>query len=117
MTPSKYLALYLAPLPERERAQPLPGALPVLASGNFFLEEGQLEVPPLSLPQLFTAGVECGHTSARIDLKHRLGPVHAQLANFRPTRSRPCGARWGSAGRGPVAADCRCSPDRHRSRR
>ena len=38
---------------------------------------------PLSLPQLFTAGVECGHTAARVELKHQIGTVSSQLDHLR----------------------------------
>ena len=93
MNPARYMALYLAPLPETARTRPLPAALPALGAGNYFLQEGQQEVPPLSLPQLFTAGVECGHTAARTELKHRIGTVNAQLEQFRAVRDRAQGDR------------------------
>ena len=93
MDSAQYLALYLAPLPAGARTQPLPSVLPALAAANCFLEEGQVEVPPLSLPQLFTAGVECGHTAARVELKNRIGTVNAQLEHFRVVRDRAQGDR------------------------
>ena len=93
MTPSRYLALYLAPLPETARTRPLPAAMPALRPGNYFLKEGQREEEPLSLPQLFSAGVECGHTAARNELKHRIGSVNAQLEHFRAVRDRAQGDR------------------------
>ncbi len=50
---------------------------------NFHLNAGAVEVVPLSLPQLFTAGVECGHTAARVELKHQVLTVSAQLDHLR----------------------------------
>ena len=37
----------------------------------------------MSLPQLFTAGVECGHTAAKAELKHQIGTVYKQLEQLR----------------------------------
>ncbi|MEO8755507.1 MAG: glycosyltransferase, partial [Casimicrobiaceae bacterium] len=83
MDPARYRKLYLAPLPSRERTAELPDALPDFGDRHFYLKEGEVEVVPLSLPQLFTAGVECGHTAARSELKHQIGTVSAQLDQLR----------------------------------
>ena len=83
MDPARYRALYLGPLPNGPRARRLPDALPSFGEQQFYLKEGEVEVVPLSLPQLFTAGVECGHTAARVELKHQIGTVSAQLDHLR----------------------------------
>jgi len=83
MDPARYRSLYLAPLPAAPRARRMPDALPPLAEQHFYLKEGEVEVVPLSLPQLFTAGVECGHTAARSELKHQIGTVFTQLEQLR----------------------------------
>ena len=60
---------------------------------QFYLKEGKVEVVPLSLPQLFTAGVECGHTAARVELKHQIGRFCAARTSARafPRRAGPQG--------------------------
>src|SRR5436305_9570092 len=70
MDPARYLAFYLAPVAPRA-ASDIPSTLPPLELRNFYLDEHEVETPPLSLPQLFSAGVECGHTEARAELKRR----------------------------------------------
>jgi GT2 family glycosyltransferase/glycosyltransferase involved in cell wall biosynthesis len=80
---ARYRKLYLAPIAPAPRAPATPGVLPPLAEGNFYLKEGEVEVVPLSLPQLYVAGVECGHTAARGELKHQIGTVHQQLTHLR----------------------------------
>ncbi len=88
MDPSRYRLLYLAPLPAAPRARRVDAPLPTFAEGNFWLEDGEVEAQPLPLPQLFVAGVECGHTAARAELKHQIGTVHAQLEQLRDLRDR-----------------------------
>ena len=74
MEPARYLALYAAALPAaKPRARRAAGRLPPLGRRNFHLRRGPVDSTPLTLPQLFTAGVECGHTEARVELKHRIG--------------------------------------------
>jgi GT2 family glycosyltransferase/glycosyltransferase involved in cell wall biosynthesis len=80
---ARYRKLYLAPLAAGPRADVRPGALPALDERHFYLKEGDVEVVPLSLPQLYVAGVECGHTAARGELKHQIGTVSAQLDHLR----------------------------------
>src|SRR4030095_12547492 len=83
MDPARYRSLYLAPLASGPRARRLTDACPSLRDQHFYLKEGEVEVVPLSLPQLFTAGVECGHTAARSELKHQIGTVFTQLEQLR----------------------------------
>jgi GT2 family glycosyltransferase/glycosyltransferase involved in cell wall biosynthesis len=86
MEPARYLALYLAPIAPpaaRERVD-----LPGLELRHWYLGEGEVEAPPLSLPQLFSAGVECGHTEARAELKRRVATVNAKLEEYRTVRDK-----------------------------
>ena len=102
MDPARYRTLYLTPLPAAPRTHAPPDALPALDERHFHLKEGEVEVVPLSLPQLFTAGVECGHTAARGELKHQIGTVSAQLEHlrehFRAVQERAKGDREQLAG-------------------
>ena len=63
-------------------------APPVLDRRHCYLAADEIEVPPLSLPRLFAAGVECGHTEAREELKRRVEAVDAQLGEYRAIRDR-----------------------------
>jgi hypothetical protein len=91
MDPLHYIALYAAALPPTPRPpRPLP-ALPSLVEHHFHLIAGSGETPPLTLPQLYEAGVECGHTEARLELKRRVGDVNAQLEASRAVRDRAQG--------------------------
>src|SRR5262245_55331816 len=83
MDTARYRTLYLGPIAATPRTRALPDALPPLDERHFYLREGEVEVVPLSLPQLFVAGVECGHTAARSELKHQIGTVSAQLTQLR----------------------------------
>ena len=102
MDPNRYRTLYLAPIPAASQARRLDEALPALDERHFYLKEGEVEVVPLSLPQLFTAGVECGHTAARVELKHQIETVSAQLdhlrEHFRAVQERAKGDREQLAG-------------------
>jgi GT2 family glycosyltransferase/glycosyltransferase involved in cell wall biosynthesis len=98
MDPARYRTLYLGPLPSGPRAHRLPEALPSFGEQHFYLKEGEVEVVPLSLPQLFTAGVECGHTAARVELKHQIESVSAQLDHFRAVQELAKGDREQLAG-------------------
>ncbi len=88
MDPARYRTLYLAPLPAGPRVRDADVVLPALAHSNFHLAEGAAEIVALPLPQLFVAGVECGHTAARVELKHQIDTVHAQLEQLRELRDR-----------------------------
>lgn len=88
MDPARYRSLYLTPLPAAPRVRRLDGVLPPLPDSSYYLRDGEVEVVPLALTQLFTAGVECGHTAARAELKHQIGTVHAQLEQLRELRDR-----------------------------
>ena len=102
MDPARYRTLYLSPLPATARVRAVPGKLPDLSDANFHLKAGSVEVVPLSLPQLYTAGVECGHTAARAELKHQVLTVSAQLdhlrEHFRAVQERAQGDREQLAG-------------------
>jgi len=87
MEPRDYRDLYLTPIPlgKRVRVQP---QIPPLAEENLYLPSDQIESPPLSLSALFTAGVECGHTEARLELKRRVKIAEQELEDFRVVRDR-----------------------------
>jgi len=87
-----YLAQYLAPLPKRPRARGR-FALPVIDARYCYLPEGRTEAHDLSLLQLYTGGVECGHTDARAELKRRISAVDARLEELRAVRDRAQGDR------------------------
>lgn len=88
MDPARYRDLYLAPIPPGERVRAQPPEIPSLAEANLYLSSDQIESPPLSLPELFTAGVECGHTEARLELKRRVQVAEQELEDFRVVRDR-----------------------------
>jgi len=93
MEPARYLSLYAAALPALPRARRAPPVLPVLADHNFYLPADEAEAPVLTLPELYRAGVECGHTEARLELKRRVDDVAVQLEAFREVRDRAQGDR------------------------
>ena len=84
--PQRYLATYLAPLLTSRRARSA-GVPPPIDARHWYLAEpiGDERVP---LPQLFTAGVECGYGEARAELKRRVAVVDAELEEFRAIRDR-----------------------------
>ncbi len=89
MDPARYRSAVHGRAARRRRAHAaLRRALPALVDRHFYLKEGEVELLPLSLPQLYTAGVECGHTAARGELKHQIG-TSAQLGSCAST-SAPC---------------------------
>src|SRR5215831_19146166 len=87
--PQRYAAMYLAPLPAFPRARRALSEAPTLDPRHCFLENGETAVAPdLSLPQLFSAGVQCGHVEARDELGRRVAVVDAELREFRAVRDR-----------------------------
>src|SRR5213593_5000251 len=85
--------MYLAPLPSEPRARQQFAGLPMLDPRHCYLDGDKAEALKLSLPQLFTAGVECGHGEARAELKRRIETVDASLEEFRAIRDRARGDR------------------------
>ena len=67
--------------------------MPPLEIRHWYLAEGEVETPPLSLPALFSAAVECGHTEARVELKRRVEVVNAKLEEYRAVRDKAQGDR------------------------
>lgn len=88
MDPVRYRDLYLAPIPPGQRVRAQSPEIPSLAEENLYLPNDQIESPPLSLSELFTAGVECGHTEARLELKRRVQVAEQELEDFRVVRDR-----------------------------
>ena len=87
--PQRYAAMYLAPLPAFPRARRALSEAPTLDPRHCFLDNSEAAIAPeLSLPQLFTAGVQCGHAEAREELGRRVAVVDAELKEFRAVRDR-----------------------------
>src|ERR1700687_5495413 len=84
----RYLATYLAPLPALPRRRSPDAAPPPLAARHCYLAAAPSADQQMSMPQLFTAGVECGHGEARDELKRRVAVVDAELEGFRAVRDR-----------------------------
>jgi hypothetical protein len=93
MDPRAYVRNYLARVPSGLRGPRSAGSLPELDARHYYLAEGHVETPPLSLIQLFSAGVDCGHTEARNELKRRVAVVDQELEEFRAIRDRAQGDR------------------------
>ena len=92
MDPVRYAALYTAALPAGPRARRAAPALPLLVDRHFHFDRA-IELPPLTLPQLYAAGVECGHTEARQELKRRVAAAQTELETFHAVRDRAQGDR------------------------
>jgi len=88
MDPAHYRDLYLAPISTQGRTQVQLIDIPALADGNLYLASDQVASSSLSLSELFTAGVECGHTEARLELKRRVEAAEQELEEFRVVRDR-----------------------------
>jgi GT2 family glycosyltransferase/glycosyltransferase involved in cell wall biosynthesis len=89
MDANRYFTLYAAAMPVGARSRrPLP-TLPPLTERHF--KSVYVETPELTLPQLYSMGVECGHQEARLQLQRRVGEVNAQLDEFRAVRDKAQG--------------------------
>lgn len=88
MDPVHYRDLYLTPIPSGKRVRAQAPKIPSLAEKHWYLPTDQIESPPLALSELFTAGVECGHTEARLELKRRVRLAERDLEDFRVVRDR-----------------------------
>jgi O-antigen biosynthesis protein len=86
--PQRFLATYLAPLPALPRTRSAALALPALDAHHWYLAADPIPDKPITLPQLFSAGVECGYSEARTELLRRISVVDAQLGEFRAIRDR-----------------------------
>ena len=93
MESRQYVGLYLNAVHEGPRGPRPPSNFPELGERHFYLAEGYTETSPLTLTQLFSAGVDCGHTEARNELKRREEVVEQQLEEFRAIRERAQGDR------------------------
>src|SRR5437660_5702297 len=90
--PQRYIAMYAAPLPTHSRAR-RPAVPPRLDPRHYYLGDDEPETPPLTLPQLYAAGVGFGHSEARLELKRRVEVIAEQLEEFRAIRDRAQGDR------------------------
>ena len=93
MDPEQYVSRYLAAVPAGVRGPRSTTSLPELPERHYYLAGAHVEAPPMSLIQLFSAGVDCGHTEARNELKRRVAVVERQLEEFRAIRDRAQGDR------------------------
>src|SRR5207244_1139610 len=76
MSPDAYRQQLLAPLrPSEAHGE----ALPTLPSGVWFRPERR--PMPVSLADLYSTGIECGHAETRAYLKIRIGAADADLAH------------------------------------
>jgi GT2 family glycosyltransferase/glycosyltransferase involved in cell wall biosynthesis len=85
--PQRYRAIYLAPLAGRVRRRRDSFALPALDMRHWSMPEGQTAAQPLSLPQLFAAGVDGGNAEARSELKRRIDALDAAQAQLQDAES------------------------------
>src|SRR5258707_12553622 len=70
----------------------LPDAL-ALADKHYFPPSEAADPSGLPLRRLFSAGVECGHTQARAELKRRVAIVDDTLADLDAPRDHAMGGR------------------------
>ena len=77
--PQRYLAIYLAPLAGRRvtRGERAPSLDP-----RHWSPPAAAPAQPLSLPQLFIAGVDCGNAEARTELRRQIEAVDQTLATL-----------------------------------
>ncbi len=86
--PQRYLASYLAPVPALPRTRSPAAAPPPLDARHWYLAADTIADQQIPLPQLFSAGVECGHSEARDELRRRIAVVDGELEEFRTIRDR-----------------------------
>ena len=86
--PQRYLAIYLAPLPPGPRASRQLEHPPALDPRHCYPPGSDASSRYMSLPQLFTAAVECGHAEARAELKRRVAIVETDMVGFRALQDR-----------------------------
>ena len=90
----RYRAIYLAPLASRTLRRSETAESPTLDLRYYYMPAGQAEQTELSLPELFTSGVECGHREARLELKRRIDLANVQLQEFNAVCEQVTTARW-----------------------
>ncbi len=88
-----YRERYLAPLGGRSPTRGPVASPPVIEARHCYLPEGQSRSVELSLAQLYTAGVECGHDEARAELKRRIAATDEELEQTRAIRNSARGDR------------------------
>jgi GT2 family glycosyltransferase/glycosyltransferase involved in cell wall biosynthesis len=110
MDPARYLALYLAPLAEAAPTQR--DAVPALEARHWYRDRDVMPADVLSLPALFTAGIECGHAEARRELRRRIEVLDEKLAHARARRQDDRGellAELAAARRGLLSVQAHAS--------
>jgi GT2 family glycosyltransferase len=94
MSPTKsYVGIYLAPIPAGPRQRRSTPESLALADRHYFAPSAKAENAELPLQRLFSAGVECGQTEARAELKRRVVAVDETLAELSAIRDRARGDR------------------------
>ena len=88
--PETYRDRYLAPLPSKRVAPATPGLAP-LDARHWYAPGGATETMEHTLGELYAAGVECGHTEARAELKRRIAAAEPELEAARKQRDRSPG--------------------------
>jgi GT2 family glycosyltransferase len=89
----KYVALYLAPMPHAARTRRLPPEMLALADRHYYPTSAAAGPSELPLQRLFAAGVECGHTEARAELKRRVAIVDDTVTELSASRDQARGDR------------------------
>jgi len=78
--PAAYMERYLAPLAAKRRPRARVAGVAALSAHHFYPEPTKpVDASDLTLAQLYTAGVECGHAEARAELKRRVTVVAGQI--------------------------------------
>ena len=90
MDPERYVARYLAPLPEQKCRESI--ELSTLDPRHFHPTPAEREPVPLTLADLFTAGALCGHAEARAELGRRAQIADCELVELEAIRERRAGA-------------------------
>jgi GT2 family glycosyltransferase/glycosyltransferase involved in cell wall biosynthesis len=88
MDPQRYAERYLAPL---EVAKPVRDVVfPELDVHHFTYDDSS--TPPMSLAQLVSAGLDCGHAEARAELRRRSAAADEELARLTANGARAADA-------------------------
>lgn len=86
--PNHYVARYLAPLSARAQPRSQRHGIPDIAEEHWQKADTLSAPNELSLRELFTAGVECGHGESRKELKRRVASIDATIAELHTARDR-----------------------------
>jgi GT2 family glycosyltransferase len=93
----RYLAQYLLPVSPRSASQPRPSKPLAISNKHWYEPMARDGAPELSMRQLFIAGVECGHSESRAELKRRVATADATFEELQIVRNRTHGDVGGLA--------------------